>query len=362
MSDDELGPLRAEIDGLDGSILELLGQRADCVKRVAEAKRRTGARTVDPEREKRVLERLVERGAGAFPASGIVAVFREIMSASVALQEPVTVSFLGPAGTWSHLAARTFFGFAAQYLEEASLEGVVDAVRKGRAEFGVVPLENSSEGPVHGALAALLEGGCQIRRELKLPVRHCLMGKVETLSAAERVYSHPQALAQCRTWIHQNLPRAQLVHTASTAAAVREAGLDAAGVAIGSPLAGQLAGLPVLREHVQDHRQNATRFVCIGSRDAEPTGADRTTVAFRMAADSEKGSLRAMLRAFDDHGVNLTRIESRPSPDQAWRYVFVVDLDGHRLDTPIAAALASLEGLCDQVQLLGSYPELRLDP
>ena len=352
----ELEALRGAIDGVDRRILEALRERADLVRHVAEAKRSQGTRTVDPEREKRVLERLVAEGAGEFPAEGIVAVFREIMSASVALQEPVSVSFLGPSGTWSHHAARTFFGFAARYVEEASLEGVVDAVRKGRAEYGVVPLENSTEGAVQGALGALLEGGVSIRRELRMPIEHCLMGRAEALTDLRRVYSHPQALAQCRQWLHQNLPHAQLVHTPSTAAAVREAELDELGAAIGSPLAGQLSGLPVLRDRVQDRRENATRFVCVGTEDAAPTGDDRTTLAFRMKSDGQKGALRTALRAFDDYGVNLTRIESRPSSADAWRYVFVVDLEGHRSEPQVAAALEALAEGCDRVQVLGSYP------
>lgn len=359
--DDRLAALREGVDAVDDRLLALLAERADLVKQIGEVKRAVGTTSVDPERERRVLARLAAKGAGQFPAAGITAVFREIMSASVSLQSTVSVAFLGPLGTWSHHGARSLFGFAARYLEEATIPGVVDAVDKGRADFGVLPLENSTEGSVHGAMEALLESRCWIRRELRLPIDHCLVGRAGGLHDIRRVYSHPQALGQCRAWLHQNLPAAQLVHTASTAAAVKEAELDAAGAAIASPLAAELFGLAVLREGVQDQRDNATRFVCVGLRDAEPTGDDMTTVAFSIDRDRSEGSLRRTLRAFDQHGVSLTRIESRPSRTEAWHYVFVVDLEGHRDDESVAAALDALGQSCAHVRVLGSYPRHRAD-
>ena len=195
-----------------------------------------------------------------------------------------------------------------------------------------------------------------IRREVVLPIEHCLIGHAAGLPAVERVYSHPQGLAQCREWLHVNVPRAQLVHTASTAAAVLEARGDSAGAAIGSTLASEIHRIPILAERIEDQRQNETRFVMIGTEDAKPTGTDRTSVAFTLADDDTRGALRRTLAAFDDAGVNLTRIESRPRRGEPWRYVFLVDAEGHRTDPPLIEALRTLEERCATIKVLGSYP------
>ncbi len=352
----ELGELRARIDGIDAQILDLLAERAEVVAGVAEAKRERGAPALDPEREKHLLERILARGAGRFPKRSLLAVYREILSGSVSLQARVTVAYLGPVGTYSHVAARTLFGLAPRYVEEATIEGVFDAVRRERALYGVVPLENSTEGSVASAVDSLLEGGCMIRRELVLPITHCLLSHAVTLAEIERVYSHPQALAQCRRHLAQSLPRAQVVHTTSTAMAVREAAGDAAGAAIGSALAGELHGVPVIREGIQDQAENATRFVMIGREDAPRTGEDKTTLAFSIRGDTERGALRRTLSVLDDHGVNMTRIESRPARSTAWRYVFVVEVEGHRTDAIVASAIDALRERCESVRVLGSYP------
>ncbi len=351
-----LGEVRVRIDAVDERLLELLSERADLVARVADAKRENGISTVDPERENAVLRRLLERGAGRFPREAILAVFREIMSASVSLQATVTVAYLGPAGTFSHLAARTLFGYAPAYLEEATIEGVFDAVARERASYGVVPLENSSEGSVVSAIDALLGNGSVIRREVVIPIEHCLMGREQGLSSVERVYSHPQALAQCRAWLARAIPDAQLVQTSSTAAAAQQARLDPAGAAIGSLLASELYALPILAERIQDHAHNQTRFVMIGKEPAKPTGSDKTTLAFSITDDRRKGSLRRTLGSFDRNGVNMTRIESRPSRVEPWRYVFIVDVEGHADDEHVARALEALRTKCEWVKVLGSYP------
>jgi chorismate mutase/prephenate dehydratase len=356
MEDEDLAKLRARIDDLDDRVLDLLAERAEVVATIGERKREKQIAPINPEREKQVLERLMARGAGRFPREAILAVFQQIISGSVSLQGRVTVAYLGPQGTYSHAAALTFFGYAPAYAEETTIEGVFDAVRRGRAVYGVVPIENSTEGSVNNALDALLEGGCQLRRELVVPVRHCLLSRNTSTASIARVYSHPQALAQCRATLARILPHAQIVHTASTAMAVREASGDAEGAAIASALAGEIHGVPVLREDVHDVATNATRFAMIGREDAPPTGSDRTTFAFTIPDDREKGALRRRLAAIDAQGVNMTRIESRPSRDRAWRYVFVVDVEGHRTDPPVAAALEALGACCEKLTVLGSYP------
>ena len=352
-----LDDLRRSIDAVDDQILALLDRRASIVADVAREKQARGLPLHDPEREREVLERLAAKGAGGagrFPREAIVAVYREVMSACLSLEAPLTVAFLGPEGTFTHIAARRLFGLSARYREAATLDGVFDAVRRGAAAYGVSPIENSTEGPVTHAVDALLEGGVLIRGELVLPVAQCLLGAPAQLTAVERVYSHPQALAQCRGWLARNLGTAQLVQTASTSAAAREAAGDPAGAAIGSRLAGELFGLPVLYEGIQDRTENATRFVMLAREDAPRTGDDKTTLGFSLR--DEPGALRRALEIFDAAGVNLSRIESRPSQKKAWEYVFLVDVEGHREDAAVAGAVARLRAESESVTLLGSYP------
>ena len=349
-----LDDLRRRIDRIDDEILALLESRADLARDVAREKRATGAATYDPERERAVLARLEARSGGRFPREAIRAVFREVMSACLAVQEPVKVAFLGPAGTFTHAAARELFGLAARYTEATTIDSVFDAVRRGDATYGVVPIENSTEGSVTPAIDALIEGGVLIRRELVLEIGQCLMSTATGLTQIERVYSHPQALAQCRVWLARHLAGAQLVQTPSTAAAAREALADAAGAAIGSRLAAELYGVPVLRDNVQDMAENATRFVMVAAEDAPRTGRDKTTIAF--AVHDEQGALLRVLEVFRDHGINLTRIESRPSRQRAWDYVFLADLEGHREDANVHAALSDLSAKCPMLRNLGSYP------
>jgi chorismate mutase/prephenate dehydratase len=276
------------------------------------------------------------------------------MSACLALQEPLKIAYMGPEGTFSHAAARTLFGLAASYTETTTIEGVFDAVARREAQHGVVPIENSTEGSVTHALDALLDGELLIRAELELHVAQCLLTRAQSLTSIERVYSHPQALGQCRVWLAKNLQRAQLVQAASTAAAVREAAADPRAAAVAGPLASDLYGVPIARERIQDHAENVTRFVMVSLEDAARTGDDKTTLAF--SVHDGRGTLMRVLTSFDDEGVNLTRIESRPSREKRWDYVFVADLEGHRDDANVARAVARLRERCPMVKHLGSYP------
>ena len=271
--------------------------------------------------------------------------------------EPLRVAFLGPVGTFTHAAARDLFGYEPKYIDAPTIDRVFDAVRYGDAEYGVAPIENSTEGPVTHSVDALIEGGVMIRGERVLEVNQCLMSVASSLDAIGRVYSHPQALAQCRDWLAHNLGRAELVNASSTAAAAREAATDPAGAAIGSRMAGELYALPVLRERIQDEAGNATRFVVLGTTDAQRTGDDKTTIIF--AVHDVRGALRRVLQVFDDRGVNLSRIESRPNRRRAWDYLFVADLDGHRDDENIRDATAALITICPMLRHLGSYPRHR---
>jgi chorismate mutase/prephenate dehydratase len=349
-----LDDLRRRIDTIDDQILTLLEQRAEVAASIAREKRDSKLPIVDPERERQVLDRLARKGAGHFPRAAIAAVYREVISACVAIQEPASIAYLGPEGTFTHIAARTLFGLAARYQEAATIDGVFDAVRRGVASYGVVPVENSTEGSVTHAVDALLEGGVSIRRELFLDVSHCLLSLASGITDVERVYSHSQALSQCRGWLTKNLGGAQLVQTPSTASAARQALADLRGAAVGSILAGDLYGLGVLRERIQDRADNATRFMMIAKEDAPPTGCDKTTLSFSLR--DECGALRRVLDIFGTAGVNLSRIESRPSRQRAWEYVFLVDVEGHRSDANVSGAIAGLNAVCASVTLLGSYP------
>lgn len=355
--DSRIRGARARIDALDESILDLLVKRAEAARAIGEAKRAARATEVvfhDPEREREVLDRLSAKGRGRFPPDAIRAVFREVMSACLAVEEPLRVAYLGPEGTFSQLAARKLFGREARYRECVTIEGVFEAVSSKDATYGVVPIENSTEGGVSMTSDALLEGDLRIRQEYVLPVVHCLLSQASSLAAVHTVYSHPQALAQCRSWIAKHLPRAQVVQTASTAAAAREAHADERAAAIGAEIASEIHDVPILRARIQDREENATRFVVLAHDDAPPSGRDRTTLAFGVA--DRKGALRRVLSALETSNVNLTRIESRPSRKQAWHYVFVVDVEGHRTDATLARALRSTRRHVDFVKVIGSYP------
>lgn len=348
-----LGNVRKTIDALDDDILELLEKRARIVGEVARAKRENNLPTFDPAREREVIERLSAR-ASAFPPEAVRAVYREVMSACLALQEPIRVAFLGPEGTFSQQAARQRFGLAARYLEETTLAGVVAAVERGTAEVGVAPIENSSEGSVNDAIDALLASSVRITGELEVDVSHCLLTHATSLDAVERVVSHPQALGQCREWLARNLPNAQVSRAASTAQAAKEAATDPRVAAIAGRLAGELFKVPVLREAIEDTQDNVTRFLLLSKKDAKPTGSDKTTLAF--SVHDGRGTLMRVLALFDAEGINLTRIQSRPSRKKSWNYVFFVDLDGHLEDPNVARAIVALEAACPFVKIFGSYP------
>ncbi len=350
-----LSELRKRIDALDEALLGLLEQRAQIALDVAAAKAELGRPLAyDPERERLVLARIRELATpDLLPPAAIESIFREIISACLALQRPLTVAYLGPEGTFSQMAALKLFGDSAVLRDVATIEGVVDAVSRGEASRGVLPLQNATEGSVAQSVRALMNSDLYIERELLLDVSHCLLSLAPNMPAVRRVYSHPQALGQCVNWLRRNLPGVELIHTSSTAAAVRAAADEPDSAAIASELAGELFGVPALATNVQDVAANATRFVVVSSRDAEPTGNDTTLVAFSLR--DGPGALRRALGAFEDQGVSLTHIESHPSTETVWTYVFVVEMQGHRLDSANAAALAELESQCAHLRVLGSF-------
>jgi chorismate mutase / prephenate dehydratase len=349
-----LKPLRERIDSIDHQILRLLEERAELVHKIGEAKREANLKVYDPQRERVIIDKLLAASSGVFPKEAISRVFREVMSACLMLQEPISVAFLGPEGTFTHMASRCLFGLAVRYVESPSIEGVFDAVRSGAVKYGVVPIENSTEGSVSNSLDALLHGGVKIRHEIVLPVHHALLSRVSQFSEIRRVYSHPQALAQCRNWLTRNLGNIQLVQTPSTSAAVHAVQSDEEGAAIASPLAGELLSVPALRTGIQDRPENATRFVMLAQEDAPVSGDDKTMLAFSI--NDEQGALKRILEVFEQVGINLTRIESRPNPEKVWQYVFLVDVQSHWTHPGFEQATAELKKMCDMVTVLGSFP------
>jgi chorismate mutase / prephenate dehydratase len=353
-----LDDLRRRIDALDNSVLDLLERRAQVAREIALFKQNAGLPAHDPERERQLFERL-ERLAQSrpdmvFPRAAVRPVFREIVSACLSIAQPLAVAYMGPPGTFSHIAARSAFGLGARYVETVTIGSVIDAVARGSVSYGVAPIENSTEGGVTATLDALLEADVMIQSELVIEVTQCLIGRQEDLSRIRRVYSHPQPLAQCRLWLARHLPNAELTASTSTAAAAREAAIDDTSAAIGSRLAAELYDLIVIQEAVQDRPENATRFVVLGRTEAPPTGRDKTSLAF--STEHTRGALRRALEVFDDEGLNLTRIESRPALGRRWEYVFFTDVEGHRTDVAVSRAIERLRLSCSTVRVLGSYP------
>ena len=352
-----LDDLRARIDALDEDLLALLARRAEAAQAIGLLKRRCRPEGPlhAPERERQVLARVARLATGAFPPEAATRVFREVMSGCLALEQPLRVAFLGPEGTFSHQAARRLYGGGAAELGQATVAAVFEAVAKGRADLGVVPVENATEGSVDATLDAFLEWPLPVTAELSLPVELALLLPEGLEKAAvKRVHSHPMGLAQCRRWLAAHLPQAELVEAPSTAAAAHRARAGEAEAAIGpASLAGTL-GLEARETGIQDLEGNATRFLVLGGEAHPRTGADRTTLLLR--APDGPGALLRLLEPFARFRVNLTRILSRHTRRKAWEVAFFLDAEAHRDDPPFQAALGSLRALGAEPRVLGSYP------
>jgi chorismate mutase/prephenate dehydratase len=352
----DLAALRAEIDRVDDELLARLNERARLVGQVAELKERMQVPFYVPSRERAIVERLGGANAGPFPTEAIRPVFQEIFSACLSLEKTVRVAYLGPEATFTHMAVKRQFGLSARAIPMGTIAGVFDEVARGGADFGVVPVENSTEGVVSHTLDTFLLSELKIAAEIVLAIDHCLLVRPGIdLGQVERVYSHPQGLAQCRRWLAANLARAALVESASTAEAARLARDDGHGAAVASELAGKLYDLHVVRRGIADQAHNVTRFLVIGAQQAEPTGRDRTSVLLELR--DEPGVLYRVLEPFARRGINLSKIESRPSKRRPWEYVFFIDIDGHQRDAAVAAAAEEVGRACTTFKVLGSYPK-----
>jgi chorismate mutase/prephenate dehydratase len=349
-----LKKLRTRIDRLDQSLLALLNQRGELVQAIGSLKAKNGASVFAPGREREVLHGLQEKNRGPLTDDAIESVFREIVHACRSLQKELSVAYFGPEATFTHQAALRSFGRRAKLVPCRSIPDVFSDVEKGRADYGVVPIENSTEGVVNHTLDMFMESELSICAELELPIQHCLLGKASKLSSARTLISFPQALAQCRHWIETHLPEARVVEASSTAEAARLAAKTAGSVAIASRLAADLYGLHVLAAGIEDASHNFTRFLVIGSVCPEPTGRDKTSIMFSIK--DRVGALYEMLLPFKKFRLNLTKIESRPTRQRAWEYIFFVDFLGHRSEKRVLRALALLERSCAFLKILGSYP------
>jgi chorismate mutase/prephenate dehydratase len=350
----KLPALRVAIDALDDKLLELLNERARLVQEVGALKAQLKQPFYVPERERQILERLQQANSGPFPTEALRPVFSEIISACLSLEHPLRVAFLGPEATFTHMAARSRFGLSARYVPAATVAGVFNEVEKGVADLGVVPIENSTEGVVNSTLDVLIDSELCITAEIATTVSHCLLTRSGTLDGVQKVYSHPQALAQCRQWLSQNLPNVAQIEVASTALAARLTRDDPVAAAVASELAGQLYDLKVARKKIEDEVRNVTRFLVVGREASPPTGRDKTSILFSLK--DAAGVLYKVLQPLADAGLNLSRIESRPSRKKLWDYVFFIDVDGHTGEPTVDAALRALEERCEFVKVLGSYP------
>lgn len=355
MTSSKLDKLRKQIDAVDHEILDLLNRRAELVIEVGRTKTKGRQEYYVPEREREIYRRLTEGNPGPFPNDAVKNVFREIISASLAMEQPLKIAFLGPVATFTHQACMQHFGLSGEFLPKKDIADVFDDVERGRADFGVVPVENTSEGVVSHTLDMFVSSNLKICAEVMLEVSLALLNKGGTIADVQKVCSHPHAIAQCKTWIKNNLPNAFVFDVSSTAMAAQIASDEEATAAIASPAAAALYDLKVLERNIEDSPNNYTRFLIIGKREAKKTGSDKTSLVF--AIKDAPGALFTMLAPFADRGINLTKIESRPLKTKAWEYAFYIDLDGHISDRGVREAIEELEKQCSFLKVLGSYPK-----
>jgi chorismate mutase/prephenate dehydratase len=353
--DSDLSAHRNRIDAIDREVVRLLNERATAASAIGAAKAARGEAVFAPGREQQVFERIAAANTGPLPDRALRAVWREVMSACRALEQPLTVCHFGQPGAFTHLAARLKFGSAVSYAAADDIGAVFGEVEKGRADYGVVPIENSTDGSITDTIDAFLATRLRIVAELHLRIRHHLMGG-GSRDGLQRVYSRNTVFGQCRRWLAANLPGVELVETSSTTKAAERAAVEAGAGAIGSEDAAKAFGLPILASDIQDDPNNVTRFVVIAAADraSAPTGDDKTSLMFGIA--DRPGALYDCLTPFHQGGINLTRIESRPNRRRAWEYLFFIDLIGHHRDATVQAAVERLRAQASEVGILGSYP------
>ena len=354
----DLNDLRSKIDAVDEKLHALISQRAQLAQQAGISKHADG-HTVDfyrPEREAEVLRLALARNQGPLRNEEIVRLFREIMSACLAQEEPLKVAFLGPEGTFTQAAVLKHFGHSVRALALPTVDEVFQEVESGAADFGVVAIENSSEGTITNTLDRFLATALHICGEVELHIHHCLMGKMDSLERVVRVCSHSQALAQCRGWLNEHLPEVERVAVTSNAEGARRARDEQGTAAIAGETAAEVYGLKLLAREIEDRSDNTTRFLVLGRKILRPSGSDRTTLLLSVGDTQSAGALQRLLEPFARFGISMTRIESRPSRRRKWDYVFFIDIEGHAEDAPVRKALAVLKRRASLFRVLGSYP------
>jgi len=348
--------IRKKIDRIDLKISSLLDERASLVREIGKLKVKTGTQIFAPEREKQIIKNIISQSASedGFPEKSKAAIFNEIIAASRTLQRKLSISYLGPEATFTHLAAVKKFSDSCEYTPASSISRVFRDVEKERADYGVVPVENSTEGIVSHTLDMFMDSGCRICSEMLMEISHNLLSKNTDIKNIRRVYSHTQALGQCSLWLEENLPSAEYIEVSSTAKAAELAVSESESAAIASVMASRLYGLNILAESIEDVPENITRFFIIGRECPGPSGQDKTTIMF--SVKDRVGVLHDMLVPFKEHNLNLTKIESRPSRAKAWQYIFFVDFTGHFSDPGVRQVLEKLEENCLMLKVVGSYP------
>lgn len=349
----DMGACRVRIDNIDTQIVDLLNERVNLASRIGQLKNEADAQIYVPEREKQVLSNVTRHNRGPIKNEALSAVFSEIMSAAISHERKLVIAYLGPEATFTHQAAMSKFGKSVDYLGVRDIVDIFDQVERKNADYGVVPVENSIGGAVTCTSDVLVDTRVQIYAELYREIKHNLIS-CGTMASITEVYSKSPVFAQCRVWLRDNMPNATLIDCPSTADAVRKVGNDPTKAAIGCSLAAQMYHVPILKSTIQDFSHNITRFLVVGPKDAKPTGDDKTSMVF--ACKDRVGVLQESLMAFARNGINMTRIESRPSKKKAWEYVFFVDFLGHRKDAKVQEAINELQQHCVFVKILGSYP------
>jgi chorismate mutase/prephenate dehydratase len=344
---------RQAIDRCDAQIVKLLNERTRHVLAIGEIKVKAGEEIYAPHRERAVFSRICRVNEGPITPESLRAIYREIMSSALSLEKSLSIAYLGPEATFTHQAAIRKFGSSLKYASQKTITDVFTEVSKGRADYGVVPVENSTEGVVTHTLDMFVDSDLKIVAQIVMPIQHCLLSKGPRASI-KKLFAHPQSLGQCRLWVQRNLPSVEIVETSSNARSAEFAAREKGAAAIAGVLAAEKYQIPVLDFDIQDNVANATRFLVLGRQCSPPTGNDRTSVMFSIV--DRVGALYLALAPFRRYRINMTKIESRPSKRKAWEYFFFVDCDGHMQDKKVEKALRLLGEHCSYVKVLGSYP------
>ena len=347
----------AVTDEIDLTIVTLLSQRVQHAAEIGKIKHANGADYYDPTREAQVMEKVASLNPGPVLNRTLQSVYREVISGSISLEKRLVIAYLGPEATYTHQAAIANFGVSLDYRPTKTIPDVFAEVESGAADYGVVPIENSTEGAVFHSMDMLVEAGLHICSQVYLPIEHCLIAQ-SPLDQIKEVHSKDQALGQCRDWLHAKMPNADLIDVVSTAEAVRTAEGNPSVAAIASALSAQRYGVKIQARNIQDRDDNVTRFLVVGKTRAKPLGGGRDKTSLVVSLRDECGALEKTLHAFATRGINLSKIESRPSRKKAWDYYFFIDLVGHYEDECVRAALAELQGHCPFIKWLGSYPNV----